>query len=535
MSKKMTLPNALALRHHPLSSILAAALLGSVALAAPAAAQPLERGGARAPAASTPLAPCTSTAKRASTIVLGKSELIRLNPPASRLVVGGIGPGYAGRPVEATDDNRSTQQSQQAPAAAPYKTGVADVDVMLLGPSELYLLGKRVGTMNVILQNNAGDCTVLDVVVTMDAGSLQAKLSQLLPDEKNVLVSAADDSLILSGEVSDPVKVDRVMTLAAAFAPEKRLVNLLRSSAVSQVMLEVKVAEVSKTLLDKLGSQAFVNKTNGKWTYSILSSFLSKGGGLLDVIKNTSGDFVQVDGEKSDGLVRVLAEPNIMAISGQQASFLSGGKIFIPVAQTNNNTGGVTITLEEKEFGIGVKFTPTVLEGDRINLRVASEVSELSQTGSPFTTVGNVTAVLPSFTTRRADTAVQLKDGQSFAIAGLIKNNLTESVKRFPILGEIPIIGALFRSAEFQKDMTELLFIITPRLVKPLPSNYALPTDNFMEPDRATFLLGGQLEGKAEVAKDKPRPPDSSAPKADASGPVSGIPVTLDENGVLKP
>jgi pilus assembly protein CpaC len=362
--------------------------------------------------------------------------------------------------------------------------------------------------MNVILQNQPGDCTVIDVVVTMDAGALQSRIGLLLPEEKHVRVIAADDSLILSGEVSDPLKVERIMTIAAAFAPEKRLINLLHSGSPSQVMLEVKVAEISKTLLDKLGATVSGDKMNGKWTYSILSEFLSGGKGMLGAIKLPNGDFVALDGEKDDGLVRVLAEPNLMAISGQQASFLSGGKIFIPVAQSNAN-GVPTITLEEKEFGIGVKFTPTVLEGQRINLRVASEVSELSQTGSPFTTFNNVTAVLPSFTTRRADTTVQLKDGESFAIAGLIKDNLTESVKRFPILGELPIIGALFRSSEFQKDMTELLFVITPRLVKPLPANYALPTDNFVEPGRGTFMLGTRLEG---VRDEKP----AAKEKADA-------------------
>ena len=156
-----------------------------------------------------------------------------------------------------------------------------------------------------------------------------------------------------------------------------------------------------------------------------------------------------IDAQKKDGLLRILAEPNIMAISGQSASFLSGGKIFIPVAQSRDN-GGTTITLEEKEFGVGLKFSPTVLDGSRVNLKLVSEVSELSQTGSPFTTVGGVTSVLPSISTRRVDTSVQLNDGQSFAIAGLIRNNVTETLSRFPGLGEIPVLGALFRSTEFQ-------------------------------------------------------------------------------------
>jgi pilus assembly protein CpaC len=217
-------------------------------------------------------------------------------------------------------------------------------------------------------------------------------------------------------------------------------------------------------------------------------------------------DRLQIDAQKDDGLVKTLAEPTIMAISGQEASFLAGGKIFIPVARDNNQTGGTTITLEEKEFGVGVKFKPTVLEGGRIHLKVAPEVSELNAQGNPFTTIGGVTSVIPSFTVRRAETTLQLHDGQSFMIAGLVKNDVAESVNRIPGLGEIPILGALFRSSEFQKDKTELMFVITPRLVKPLPPDYALPTDAFVEPSRVEYFLGGKMEGTPPPAPSKSNP-----------------------------
>jgi pilus assembly protein CpaC len=272
----------------------------------------------------------------------------------------------------------------------------------------------------------------------------------------------------------------------------------LKVAGAQQVMLEVKIAEVSKTLLDKLGASVGMNRSRngGSDTFSLLSNFLSEGGGLLQAMR-IGRTAIQVDGQKDDGLVRVLAEPNIMAISGQQASFLSGGKIFIPVARESAGVGFGTITLEEKEFGIGVKFTPTVLGGSRINLKMVSEVSDLSQTGSPFASVNGVTAVLPSFSVRRADTTVQLNDGQSFVIAGLIKNNMTETIKRFPGLGEIPVLGALFRSSEFQKDQTELMFVITPRLVKPLAAAPKLPTDNHVPPTRGGVYLNGSLESAA--------------------------------------
>ncbi|MGE5466519.1 MAG: type II and III secretion system protein family protein [Ignavibacteria bacterium] len=494
--------------------LLGAAFLANTASAAPRAARhPVAR-----PAVGGQLAPCSATTEAAPVAVtLGKYRLVNLSMPIARLVRGDTGSGYTGIPTDGAAKDAARAGLPPAPTGEA-KTGVGDADVMLLSPTQLYVLGKRVGALNLITQDRSDRCTVMDVVVTMDAGSLQAKLGQVMPEERTIKVNAAEDSLILSGEVADAVKVQRAMTVAAAYAPEKRIVNLLRATAASQVMLEVKVAEVSKTLLDKLGARAEATSGGSGWQYSLSSQFLTDGAGLLEAFKSGKGRW-QINGEKDDGVVRVLAEPNLMAISGQQASFLSGGKIFIPVAQTNNGGfGASTITLEEKEFGVGLKFIPTVLEGDRINLKVTSEVSELSQTGSPFTTLGGVTAVLPSMTTRRADTSVQLRDGQSFAIAGLIKNNLSESIKRFPGLGDIPLLGALFRSAEFQRDMTELLFIITPRLVKPLPANYAVPTDNFKEPTRSEFLIGGKLEGGREAKPQKP------APVSDAGAAGTGAP-----------
>ena len=484
------------------SRLIAAALLCATLSVPPAYAQRT----ARPQAASAALAPCSSiTIAEPQRVTLGKSTLVKLPSPVVRLVVGGLGGGAAGRPGEATD---------KAPAAAPMaagetRNGVADADIMLLSPGELYVLGKRVGSMNLVLQGRDDRCTVMDVAVTMDSASLQAKFSELMPLEQGIKVAAAEDSLILSGEVADAMKIERAMALAAAYAPEKRIVNLMRASAAHQVMLEVKVAEISKNILDKLGSRLALGTGT---RYSLLSDFLTNSGGILALLSKSGKSSLRIDGELQDAIVRVLAEPNLMAVSGQQASFLSGGKIFIPVSYTPATGIGIpTITLEEKEFGVGVKFTPTVLEGGRISLKVASEVSELSQTGSPFTTTGGVTAILPSMTTRRADTTVQLKDGQSFAIAGLIKNNLTETVTRFPGLGDIPLLGALFRSTEFQKDQTELLFIITPRLVKPLPADYALPTDAYKEPSRADALLNGSLEAGKEEPKQTPPAPVSDA------------------------
>ncbi len=402
---------------------------------------------------------------------------------------------------------------------------------MLVSPETLYLLGVSVGTTNMILQGVTGGCGVIDVEVSMDPAALTATFRELMPEEQDIRVTAAADSLVLSGSVSDPIAVARAVELATAYvrgparmsaaaqqegmasqstapnplqtqtslqAQQLRVINLLSVSSAQQVMLEVKIAEVSKTLLDKLGAGAQGSLGNGMWTYSLLTQFMT--GTLAGAVtaQRATGTKLTLEAEKKDGLVKILAEPNVMAISGQEGSFLAGGKILIPVAQdmlTNR------ITLEEKEFGVGLKFTPTVLAGGRINLKVAPEVSELSREGVGVSNLSNTaTALLPLITTRRASTTVQLADGQSFAIGGLIKNNRTTNIKAFPILGEIPLIGALFRSTDFQQDRTELVFVVTPRLLKPMTGSVRLPTDGHIDPNRSDLFLGGRMEGKSAPA-----------------------------------
>lgn len=464
----------------------------------------------RAPAADAP--PCTGIVmSQAVSITLGKSTLIGLPGPATRVLIGGLPGGAAGKPLQESPRARGKQaraqeQGAAGTAATKNSNGVGESDVMLLSPSELYLLGRHAGTLNVVVQGANGQCTVLDVTVAVDPSALQEKLLTLLPADRGIKVEAAANSLILTGRVRDATSIDQVMSIAQAYAPDHKIVNMLQVDSPQQVMLDVKVAEVSKTLLDSLGAEIRAKGTIGGWDAHMFSA----GGSILDsaaaaVVSNSIGVFaaiqsanrlVAVNAENDNGVVRVLAEPNIMTISGQQASFLSGGKIFIPVSQTNA-TGVPTITLEEKDFGVGLKFTPVVLDNGNVNLRVSTEVSELSQTGSPFTTIGDVTAVLPTFTTRRAETTVQLGDGQSFAIAGLIQNNANETIKRVPGLGDLPVLGALFRSSQFQKNQSELVFVITPHLVKPLPPHYAmqLPTDHFVEPSYTDFFLLGKMAG----------------------------------------
>lgn len=437
---------------------------------------------------------------------------------------------------------KSTLIRSQDPVARISIGNPAIADVTLISQREIYLLGKVLGTTNLIFWGKGGQATVLDVTVTSDLTPLENELRQLLPTEKDIKVTSASGSIVLTGVVADAVKVDQAVAIAEAWrarltrdlvlpvtsasgtainigggnsvrdtvgAAGPRIINMLRVRDPQQVMLEVKVAEVSKTLLERLGVSlsAFMNSRGTSYGIAQQSNFFDQlVGAVAAVRRNNAGKFIQIDAQKDDGIVRLLAEPNIMAISGQEASFNAGGKIFIPVARNASESGGVTITLEEKEFGVGVRFKPTVLENGRINLKVSPSVSELNSTGNPFTTVGGVTSVIPSFTVRRADTTVQLYDGQSFMIAGLVKSDAAETVNRIPGLGEIPVLGALFRSSEFKKDQTELMFVITPRLVKPLDPNAALPTDAFVEPSRTEFFIEGRMEGRPSGQRGSEQP-----------------------------
>ncbi|MQA22287.1 type II and III secretion system protein family protein [Rugamonas rivuli] len=451
-------------------------------------------------------------------------------PQVSREAVGLRCSGQAATPGNLTLAlGKSTLMRMPEAVQARSVGNPAVLQAMLVAPDTLYVVGVDIGSSNMIVQGRSGMCNVIEVVIGVDPAALQNALAALMPAQKDIQVSAAGDTLVISGTVDDAQTAARVLDLAAAFvrrpaqaleaakgdkggaaaaspasapsaagAGAARIVNLLNVGAPQQVMLEVKIAEVSKTLLDKLESGLALKFGNGSWTTSLASDFVSGMlKGLLGVGK-AGGNHASISAEKQDGLVRILAEPTVMAISGQEGSFLSGGKIFIPVAQDNNK-----ITLAEKEFGVGLRFTPTVLAGGRINLRVAPEVSELSREGIGISAAGfSGGAILPLITTRRASTTVELFDGQSFAIGGLIRNTQSANIHALPVLGELPVLGALFRSTDFQQDRTELLFVVTPHLVKPLPENYKLPTDDVTTPSRAQLFLEGRMEGPPAQSTD---------------------------------
>ncbi|KQQ32817.1 outer membrane channel protein [Duganella sp. Leaf126] len=505
------------------------ALPGAACAAAPGAAAP----GAAAPGAATPAA--AGAATPATSAAVATPAAARPAPGGGTLRCAGqaAAPGHLSLQL-----GKSTLMRMPEAVTARSVGNPAVLEAMLVAPDTLYLAGADIGTSNMIVQGRSGVCNVVEVTVGIDPGALQASLAALMPEQRQIVVTAAGDTLVLSGTVSDTQAGARVLELAQAYvrrparalagdrdgaAPagsssggsggntgsgQARVINFLNVGAPQQVMLEVKIAEVSKTLLDKLESGFALGVGGGSWAGVLASNFLS--GTLRGAlgVGRASGDRLGIAAEKQEGLVRILAEPTVMAISGQEGSFLAGGKILVPVAQDNNK-----VTLEEKEFGVGLRFTPTVLAGGRINLRVAPEVSELSREGVGISASGLTSgAVLPLITTRRAATTVELIDGQSFAIGGLIKNNRTSNIHGLPILGELPILGALFRSTDFQHDRTELLFVVTPRLVRPLPAEVRLPTDSVVPPTRTELLLGGRLEGAAPAAPSAPAAP--AAPSA---------------------
>ncbi|MFM0233521.1 type II and III secretion system protein family protein [Paraburkholderia sediminicola] len=472
----------------------------------------------------------------------------------------GRGPSCTGPVADHTSVQIPVGKSTMVDLREPVRTRTVGnpsiVQAMLVSPTTLYLLGSDVGTTNMIVQGKSGSCTIIDVNVGADPAGLQQILAVLMPEETGVHVKAAADTLVLTGVVSDSVKAERIVELAHAFvarptaavpsaAPaagplpiggmrvaisppppslgsgnSERIINMMHIAAPQQVMLEVKVAEVSKTLIDQLGMAANINGGFGSWSFGLLADYLSGGLSAITASKaNNSPLKLAFDAQKTDQLVKILAEPNLMAISGQEASFLAGGKVYIPVPQSNG-ANGTTIVLQEEQYGVGLTFTPTVLEGGRINLKVAPEVSELSSTGIAVTAGNsNTTTILPLITTRRASTTLQVYDGQSFAIGGLLKSNVTGTLKGLPGAGELPVLGALFRSTSYEQDKTELVFVVTPRLAKPLPQNYPLPTDGFGDAGEANVYLTGNMEGKKRAA-----PAAGASSAATATSAVLAVP-----------
>ncbi|MBW1745717.1 MAG: type II and III secretion system protein family protein [Deltaproteobacteria bacterium] len=350
--------------------------------------------------------------------------------------------------------------------------------VILLSPNEVYLIGKTAGITNLTIWQNKKICAIYNLEVDCDISRLKQQLHNILPDEKDIRVIATHNSITLSGRISDTNNLSQVMILAKEYASGGTVHNLVKVEEVHQVMLEVRIAEMSRSVTKNLG----IN-----WTYNRGGSF---GLGLLgdlplpeqrgvSITSELSSLFFKfengistwtgfIDLLKQNGLAKILAEPTLIALSGQTATFLAGGEFPIPVSEDDG------IGIEYKQYGVSLAFTPTVLPEGRIRINVTPEVSEIDF--SVAVLIGGYPA--PGLLTRKTSTTVELADGQSFAIAGLLKDTVQDSISKFPFLGDIPVLGMLFRSRAFQKRETELIIIVTPRLVKPFDlEKQTLPTD----------------------------------------------------------
>ena len=299
--------------------------------------------------------------------------------------------------------------------------------------------------------------------------------------------------------------MQRALALASRYAPDK-VTNLIEVTGSQQVMLAVRFAEVARAAIKQIG---FRNRFDfGSGTVSGSGEFgdlpsvdpLNFGAAALNIVSGDFGLTSIIDALEERGAVKTLAEPNLVALSGDTARFLAGGEFPIPVGRRVDD-GQVTITIEFKEFGISLSFTPTVIGDDLINLELFTEVSDID----PDTSIVFDDLVIPGLEVRRAKTTVELGDGQSFAIAGLLRDDFEDSVRKFPFLGDVPVIGALFRSTSYQLDQTELVVIVTPYLVTPAPLHrFTTPADLFITPSEEELFLLGKTVGERKAPE---RPP----------------------------
>ena len=400
------------------------------------------------------------------------------------------------RPIENVAVSVPVNKSQVLDVDQPFTDlaiGKSEIaDVVALTPRSIYLLGKAIGSTSLSVYGRGHRLiAIVDVDITPDIGSIKAKLHEVLPNER-IEVRAADQSVILGGTVSSAQAAGRAVEIAEQYAA-KKVVNMMTVKGTQQVMLDVRIAEMDRTVAHALGIKPSVLLgTNPQLNFKTLdtvntsafaSAFLNWKAGFLSLS-------TLIDALEQKNLVKVLAEPNLVALSGDTASFLAGGEFPVPEVQATTGVAP-TIAVVFKQFGVSLAFTPTVIDQDLINLVVNPEVSQIDPTNA--VTISGFQ--IPGLSTRRATTTIELRDGESFAIAGLLQSNISDQVRQLPGLGELPVLGALFRDTQFQNQETELVIIVTPHLVRPVPAGaLAAPTDTFVPPSTAELFFKGEVE-----------------------------------------
>lgn len=364
-------------------------------------------------------------------------------------------------------------------------------DIVVLTDRSFQVLGKTAGKTNVMLYDvNNSLVDIVDINVGYDLEGLKLALYETFPREP-VSVRPMAGGIYLSGKVTNSNVAAQIERVAQAYAPD-RVTNGMSIKDSHQVMLEVRFVEASRDAAKELGIGVLTQKA-GQFAFQSAGGIISGvsptiGGQIIGSHNGISLD-ARIEALEESGIIRTLAEPNLVAMSGETASFLAGGEFPIPVPGSLGN-----VTIEYREFGVGLSFTPTVLDDGIINLKVAPEVSQLDTTNS----VRIAGVEVPSLRIRRADTTVELRNDQSFAIAGLLQNTTSNSKAQTPWLGDVPILGALFRSSRYQKSETELMIIVTPRLVQPVSdiSKLRTPIDGLRSPNDIEEFLGGMIEGR---------------------------------------
>jgi pilus assembly protein CpaC len=408
-------------------------------------------------------------------------------------------------------------------------------DVQVKSPTLVYVFGKSGGETTLYAVGD-NDQVVLNrtVRVRYDVGRVEDAIHKMAP-RSAVSVASIDDSLVLQGTVYSASEADDIRRVVERFLPDpKQLVNKMKVDAPNQVQLRVRVAEVDRNIIKELGinwesmfgSGNFVfglatghNVLNAVPSASNSSDFFNlfntrssvPNATSLDTVNNLTGGFnagranlnAVIDALDKNGLVTILAEPNLSAVSGEPASFLAGGEFPVPVPQSTNN-GVPQITIEWKKFGVSLDFVATISANNRINIHVQPEVSQLSSQGA--ITISDIQ--VPALTVRRAETTIDVASGQSFAIAGLLQNNINQTIDKFPWLGDVPVLGALFRSQTFLRNESELVIIVTPYIVRPTATAARLqtPVDGYF-PSSDSQLLGYGQEYRQQIG-----PPAAPAP-----------------------
>lgn len=418
--------------------------------------------------------------------------------------------------------NKSQVVSADRPIARAMVGNAEIADVLPISNRSIYVLGKKNGTTSLTLYDAANRViAIMDVSVGPDVEGLRTQLGQLIPGQP-IDARLSNGSILLTGTVNDPGAAGRAAQLAKAFAGDS-VINLIAVGGSQQVMLEVKFAEVNRQMGEKLGVSGLGLSRNGRFSGAIgdaatTPNLVTDSFGIISqAFSIGSVDITAtLDMLERRGLSKTLAEPTLIALSGEKAEFLAGGEFPVPVIQgggTGASAGGNgnAITVEFKPFGVSLGFTPTVLSDKVISMIIEPEVSSID----PSASVAINGLVVPGLQTRRASTTVELRDGESFAIAGLLRKDFQTTVRQLPILGSIPIIGSLFRSSGFQKGETELLIVVTPRLVSPIrPEQVRLPTDRIEDPKAVDVLIDG------EGYRPKALEPVPGAPKVSAADPA---------------